>query len=133
MRRTTLLALSLVCGLLLMACSTTETTNNRNTNSNSSTAEKPAAATTPASGTASTTGDNVGVPECDDFITKYDACVSNKVPEMIRAQYKDAIARWRTEWRRMANDPNTRGQLASACKQAAEQQSAALKSFGCTF
>ena len=131
MRRTTILVLSLVCGLLLVACSKTETTYNSNTNSNSSTADKPAA--TPASETASTTGDNIGVRECDDFIAKYDACVSNKVPEMVRAQYKDAIARWRTEWRRMANDPNTRGQLASACKQAAEQQSAALKSFGCTF
>lgn len=130
MRRTTILVLSLVCGLLLMACTTTETTNNSNVAVVTST---PATASTPASGTASTTGDNIGVPECDDFITKYDACVSNKVPEMVRAQYKDAIARWRTEWRRMANDPATRGQLATACKQAAEQQSAALKSFGCTF
>lgn len=130
MRRTTILVLSLVCGLLLMACTTTETTNNSNTAVVTST---PATATTPASTTASTTGDNIGVPECDDFITKYDACVSNKVPEMVRAQYKDAIARWRTEWRRMANDPATRGQLATTCKQAAEQQSAALKSFGCTF
>ena len=131
MRITTTLALSLVCGLLLMACTATNT--NTNTNTTSNTTEKPATATTPASGTASSTGDNIGVPECDDFITKYDACVSNKVPEMVRAQYKDAIARWRTEWRRMAADPNTRGQLASACKQAAEQQSSALKSFGCTF
>jgi hypothetical protein len=133
MRRTTILVLSLVCGLVLMACSKTETTNNSNTTVGSSTTDKPASATTPASGTASTTGDNIGVPECDDFITKYDACVSNKVPEMVRAQYKDAIARWRSEWRRMANDPATRGQLAAACKQAAEQQSAALKSFGCSF
>ena len=132
MRRTTMLVLSLVCGLVLMACSKTETTNNSNTSSSSSTAEKPAT-TTPASETASTSGDKIGVPECDDFITKYDACVSNKVPEMVRAQYKDAIARWRSEWRRMANDPATRGQLAAACKQAAEQQSAALKSFGCAF
>ena len=133
MRRTTMLVLSLVCGLVLVACSTTETTNNSNTNSTSSTTEKPATTSTPATTTASTSGDNIGVPECDDFITKYDACVSNKVPEMVRAQYKDAIARWRTEWRRMANDPATRGQLAAACKQAAEQQSAALKSFGCAF
>jgi len=132
MRRTTILVLSLVCGLVLIACSKTETTNNSNTSAGSSTTEKPATST-PATTTASTSGDNIGVPECDDFITKYDACVSNKVPEMVRAQYKDAIARWRSEWRRMANDPATRGQLAAACKQAAEQQSAALKSFGCTF
>lgn len=130
MRRTTILVLSLVCGLLLMACTKTETTNNSNTAVVTST---PASATTPAAGTTAATGDNIGVPECDDFITKYDACVSNKVPEVVRAQYKDAIARWRSEWRRMANDPNTRGQLAAACKQAAEQQAAALKSFGCTF
>ena len=132
MRRTTILVLSLVCGLVLIACSKTETTNNSNTSAGSSATDKPATST-PATTTASTSGDNIGVPECDDFITKYDACVSNKVPEMVRAQYKDAIARWRSEWRRMANDPATRGQLAAACKQAAEQQSAALKSFGCTF
>ena len=131
MRRTTGVVLCLAFAILLIGCSTTET--NTNTNTTSSTTEKPATTTTPASGTASTTGDNIGVPECDDFIAKYDACVSNKVPEMVRAQYKDAIARWRSDWRRMANDPNTRGQLAAACKQAAEQQSAALKSFGCTF
>lgn len=132
MRRTTTLALSLVCGLLLMACTATNTNTNSNTNT-SSTTDKPATSTTPATGTATSTGDNIGVPECDDFIAKYDACVSNKVPEMVRTQYKDAIARWRSDWRRMAQDPNTRGQLAAACKQAAEQQSAALKSFGCTF
>lgn len=132
MRRVTFAFLSLVIATVLIGCSTATNTNT-NTNTASGTTDRPAAATTPATGTASTSGDNIGVPECDDFMTKYDACVSNKVPEMVRAQYKDAIARWRTEWRRMANDPATRGQLAAACKQAAEQQAAALKSFGCTF
>lgn len=131
MVRTTILMSCLVLGLVVMACSKTETTTN--TNTTSSTTEKPATTSTPATTTASTSGDNIGVPECDDFIAKYDACVSNKVPEMVRAQYKDAIARWRTEWRRMANDPATKGQLVAACKQAAEQQSAALKAFGCAF
>jgi hypothetical protein len=98
--------------------------------------EKPAtstAASTPAAATAASSDDKIGVPECDDFIAKYDACVSNKVPEMVRAQYKDAIARWRTEWRKLANDATARAQLVAACKQAAEQQAAALKSFGCAF
>jgi len=130
MRRATFLILFFVLALVLIGCSKTEQTTN--TNTTSGTTEKPAT-TAPASETASTSGDNIGVPECDDFIAKYDACVSNKVPEMMRAQYKDAIARWRSEWRRMANDPATRGQLAAACKQAAEQQNAALKSFGCAF
>lgn len=130
MPRVTFTFLALVIAMVLIGCSGTNT--NTNTNTATGTSDKPATAT-PASDTASTTGDKIGVPECDDFIAKYDACVSNKVPELVRAQYKDAIARWRSEWRRMANDPGTRGQLAAACKQAAEQQNTALKSFGCSF
>lgn len=133
MSRTVLLIASLVCAVLLFGCAKTENTNNANATAPA--AEKSGSmpsSSTPGS-TAASTDDKIGVPECDDFIAKYDACVSNKVPEMVRAQYKDAIARWRTEWRKQANDPATRGHLAAACKQAAEQQNAALKSFGCSF
>jgi hypothetical protein len=128
MRRTTTLALSLVCGLLLMACTTIETTNNSNTNSNSTTAEKPAAAT-PTSGTGSTSG-SIGVPECDDFLAKYDSCTS-KVPEMVRAQYENAGKQMRDQWKRLAENPQTKASLAAACKQAVEQQTAAWKMYGC--
>lgn len=135
MRRMTLVVLSLVSAIFLIGCTITETTNSNNSNSNSTagSSEKPATSTsTPGAATASS-DDKIGVPECDDFIAKYDACVSNKVPEMVRAQYKDAIVQWRTEWKRLANDPAVKGQLAARCKQAAEQQTAALKSFGCSF
>jgi hypothetical protein len=130
MRRTTMLVLSLVCGLVLMACSTTETTNNSNQTVGSSTTDKPASATTPASGTASTTGDKIGVPECDDFIAKYESCTS-KVPEMVRAQYENAGKQMRDQWKKLAENPQTKGTLAAACKQAVEQQAAAWKMYGC--
>ena len=130
MLRTTMLAVSLVCGLFLMACSTTET--NTNTNSGSSTTEKPAT-TTPATETASTSGDKIGVPECDDFIAKYEACVSTKVPEVARAQYQSSLRQWKDSWKKLADNPQTKPSLVSACKQAVDQHAAALKSFGCTF
>ena len=79
------------------------------------------------------TGEKIGVPECDDFIAKYDACVSSKVPEAARAQYKNALAQWRESWRGLAQNPQTKATLVSVCKQAAEQQAAALKSYGCGF
>lgn len=132
MSRTLLLIASLVCAVLLLGCAKTETTNNSNAPAAEKTGSSAPSSSTPGTTTASS-DDKIGVPECDDFIAKYDACVSNKVPEMVRAQYKDAIARWRTEWKKLANDPATRAQLATTCKQAAEQQSAALKSFGCSF
>ena len=130
MRRTTILVLSLVCGLVLMACSTTETTNNSNTNSTGSTTDKPATTTTPATTAASTSGASVGVPECDDFLAKYDSCTS-KVPEMVRAQYENAGKQMRDQWKKLAENPQTKGTLAAACKQAVEQQAAAWKMYGC--
>ena len=126
MRRTTMLALSVVCSLFLMACTMT-TTNNSNTNSNSA-ADKPAA--TPATQTASSSSTGVGVPECDDFLAKYDSCAS-KVPEMARAQYENTGKQMRDQWKKLADNPQTRGSLAAACKQAVEQQAAAWKMYGC--
>ncbi len=128
MRTTVLLSLCVVCALLLVACSKTQNSNNTSTPATSSTSPKTAA---PA--TASTSGEKIGVPECDEFIAAYDACVSSKVPEAARAQYKTAIEQWRSSWRKLAANPNTKATLAAACKQSAESARASMKSYGCTF
>ena len=131
MRRITLVILTTAVALVLFACAKTENTGNSNSNSSKTT-------TTGTSGTSTTSttasaGDKIGVPECDDFIAKYESCVSGKVPEMARAQYQSAVKQWKESWKKLAENPQTKGTLAAACKQAAEQQAAALKSFGCTF
>lgn len=132
MRRITLVIISTAFALVLFACSKTENTNNSNTNS-STTAGKSMA--TPGTSTTSTTstssaGDKIGVPECDDFIAKYEAC-TGKVPEIAREQYKSAMAQWKSSWKKLAENPQTKGTLVAACKQAAEQQEAAWKMYGC--
>jgi len=121
----TLLILAFLCAAILVGCSKSETSNNSNTVANSNKA-------TTTSGTTTTTssGDKIGIPECDEFIAKYDAC-AGKVPEIARTQYKDAGARWRAEWKKLADNPDTRGTLAAACKQTLEQQTAAWKAYGC--
>jgi|SRR5207253_7759401 len=130
MLRTSILIFSLLCAALLVGCSKTETSNDNNSSGGS----KPgSAASSPGSSTASSSGEKIGVPECDDFIAKYDACVSSKVPETARAQYKASIAEWRKSWKQLAENPATKSTLAAACKQAAAQQAAALKSYGCSF
>src|SRR2546421_4767917 len=125
MLRKSLLIFSILCAAILIGCSKTETSNSNTTADNSK-------KSTASSGTTAS-GDKIGVPECDDFIAKYDACVSSKVPEVARAQYQNAIKQWRDSWRKLAADPATKGSLAAACKQAREQQEAALKSYGCTW
>ncbi len=123
------LLLGVVCIIVLIGCSKTE-----NTNSNTTAANTNKAATTAAPpATTAAAGEKIGVPECDEFIAAYDACVSSKVPESARAQYKTAIAQWRSSWSKLAANPNTKATLAAACKQSAESARASMKSYGCTF
>ncbi len=123
------LLLGSVCIIVLIGCSKTE-----NTNSNTTTANANKAATTTAPrATTAAAGEKIGVPECDEFIAAYDACVSSKVPETARAQYKTAIAQWRSSWSKLAANPTTKATLAAACKQSAESARASMKSYGCTF
>jgi hypothetical protein len=129
MLKRTLLIFAVLCAAILVGCSKTETTENSNTAAGNS--NKPKTTATATTTTTASSGEKIGVPECDDFIAKYDACVSTKVPEAQRAQYKSTIDQWRSSWKKLAENSLTKGTLAAACKQAAAQQEAALKSYGC--
>ncbi|HEY3040139.1 MAG TPA: hypothetical protein VGJ66_15480 [Pyrinomonadaceae bacterium] len=124
------LLLCVVCTIVLVGCNKSEApTNESATTAN---ANKAATTTAPAN-TATTAGEKIGVPECDEFITAYEACVSGKVPEAARAQYKAGIEQWRTSWRKLAADPTTRPSLVAVCKQSAESARTSMKTYGCTF
>jgi hypothetical protein len=126
---TILLSLCVICALLAVACNKTENANTTNTNTPVASASPKTAAPSPATAAE----EKIGVPECDDFLAAYENCVSGKVPEAARAQYKTAIDQWRSSWRKLAANPATKGTLAAACKQSAESARASMKSYGCTF
>ena len=131
MSKSLLLMLCLVTGLLALACAQTAETNRNAVTPASATSPVPAG--TPSTNTNATAGAPIGIAECDSFLTAYDNCVSNKVPENIRAQYKTAIENWRTQWKRLADNPQTRSTLAAVCKQQMETARAQVQAFGCTF
>lgn len=131
MTKSLLLMLCLLTGLLVLACAKSET--NRNVAApaatNSSAPVHSPASTTNSSASA---GDKIGIEECDNFLTAYENCISSKVPEAARAQYKTALSTWRTQWKKAAENPQTRGTLAGICKQQMEATRASVKSLGCT-
>lgn len=141
MLKKSLLILCVLSAAILIGCSKTETSSNGNSTTTPANANKATTTTTtstpapPTTSTSSTTsaGDKIGVAECDDFIAKYEACVSGKVPEMARPQFESAVKQWKDSWKKLAENPQTKGTLAAACKQASEQQAAALKTYGCTW
>ena len=122
MLKMSLLIFSILCAAILFGCSKTEMSNSNTMagNSNKSMA---------SSGTTAS-GDKIGIPECDDYIAKYESCTP-KVPEAVRANYKGALDQVRASWKKLAADPATRGSLAAACKQATETAAASWKAYGC--
>jgi hypothetical protein len=135
----TKLIVTLFClgALLLVGCTTTETTNTNNTPAKAATpASSPAVtASTPApsTSTASTSGDKIGVPECDEFLTKYEACVSDKVPEAQRATFKTSMAQMRTAWHNAASTPQGKAALGTTCKTALESARTSMSAYNCSF
>lgn len=99
-----------VVGLLVLACGKPET--NR---------------------TAVVSGEQLGVPECDNFLNAYENCVSNNVPEEQRPKFQSIMANWRSDWKKHAADPQTRPGLIVACKNHLELARSQMKAYGCTF
>ena len=77
--------------------------------------------------------DKVGVPECDEYIAKYEACVYGKVPENVFPTLRASFAAMRKAWRDAAVTPHGRAGVAQACKNAHEQAKTSLRSYGCNW
>jgi hypothetical protein len=80
---------------------------------------------------ATTTAGGVGVPECDSYLTKLEACVQSHVPDAQKAQMRQALDESRQVWRTAAANPETRSTLATVCKQAETAQRVATAVYGC--
>jgi hypothetical protein len=93
------------------------------------TAAAPAATLAPAVTTA-TAGD-IGIPECDDFLKKYETCVSDHVPAATKAQFQAGLDQWRKTWKSIAAQPAARASLVTACQQALDNTKQATSVYGC--
>ena len=78
MLRKSLLVLSILCAAILIGCSKTEMSNSNTTADNSNKSATGTTGTTSTSGTSTagtttSSGEKIGIPECDDFLAKYEA------------------------------------------------------------
>ena len=135
MSKSLLLMSCILIGLLVLACGKAVETN-RNANANTATATAPAGPVPPTNkndNTNSSASAQVGVAECDAFITAYENCVNGKVPEASRAQFRTTLTTWRTEWKKLADNPQTRPTLVNVCKTHLENARTQMKAYNCTF
>lgn len=91
------------------------------------------AAAVSLSAVAAHAADPVGIPACDDFLTKYEACISGKVPEAQKSTFQMQIDQMRKTWTDMAKNPQTKPSMEAMCKSTSDQMKAAVGAYGCTF
>lgn len=88
------------------------------------------ATTAPAATVASA---EFGVPECDEYMTKWLACVDSKVPAEQRGLYKSAIEQSKASWKQAASTPQGKQGLAMACTQSLAATKQALAAYNCSW
>ncbi len=94
-------------------------------------APKPADAKTDVAAT----GDSVGVAECDEYIKKYEACLTSiaaKAPA-VEGPMKTAFQAQRDGFKKAASTPEGKATLPGICKQAIETAKASTSAYACTW
>lgn len=123
------LTAALICGIFfLVNCgggttTTTTTTTNNGSTTTTTTNTKPAdSPKTDATKTETASADSVGVPECDEYIKKYEACllkIAQKAPQ-IEPDLKKAFQTQRDGFKQAASNPSSKAMLPGQCKQLIE-------------
>lgn len=76
-------------------------------------------------------GGEIGVAECDEYVTKYKACLSDKVPAEAKDAMETGMKTMVDGWKQAASTPEGKKGLAEGCKQALASAKTAMASYGC--
>lgn len=78
-------------------------------------------------------GDTTGVAECDEYIEKYERCIttSPKIPEVAKRSMRASFDMIRVAWKESSATPSGRAGLATGCRRAIEAARQALVGYDC--
>ena len=124
-----LIAILLIGTIGFANCNSAPTT----TNSGNTTVVNTKPANTTTDVTKVEAGDKIGVPECDEYIQKYEACINSKVPEAQRGAFKTSFEAIQKGWKDAAANPQAKAGLATVCKQAIESAKQSMTAYSCAW
>lgn len=119
--RTTFAMTVLLAALGLAACSTSEPP---------ATTASTTPAATPAVATASP-ATSTGVAECDDYLARYEACLTSKVPAAAHAALKQSLATTRDVWNQTLATGG-KDALKASCEMARNASRPSMQAYGCS-
>lgn len=82
---------------------------------------------------AGASGDKIGVAACDEYIEKYEQCLtsSTKIPDVAKTSMRDAFDQQRKAWKAAAATPAGKAAMEAGCKQAMEAAKQAMAAYDC--
>jgi hypothetical protein len=93
--------------------------------------ETPAAEASASTAADASASGEFGVKACDDYMTKYTACINAKVPESSRPEMNQALEHTKVQWKALAATDAGRQALTAACTQASALAKSTTQAYGC--
>ncbi len=134
---------ALVCGVFFLTnCSSTPTTNsntatvtNKPADSPKNTATTTTNTTTTETKTETASTESFGVPECDEYVKKYEACLTKIAKDAPQAQpgLKTAFDGQRSAIKQAIATPQGKSMMATQCKQYMESAKQATSAYSCSW
>jgi hypothetical protein len=75
--------------------------------------------------------ERVGVPECDDYLARYQACLESRAPASSREPLRVALEQSRATWRKAAAASADHRALAQVCERTQQAARTAMQAYGC--
>jgi hypothetical protein len=75
--------------------------------------------------------ESIGIFECDEYLRKFEVCITHKVPEIVRGDMKKTLNETRASWKEAVSKAKDKSDLTEACKIATEAAKESLTVFNC--
>ncbi len=73
----------------------------------------------------------LGIPECDEYLFKFQNCLQTKVPDLAKIPLQIGMQRAVEEWKKRAAIPDKRPEVGPACLLAMQASKPAMEKFKC--
>ena len=118
--------------MLILALSACETKEHAEAELGALSKAKTAAAKASAHANMSQT-EAIGVPDCDDYIRKYETCLAEKVPQEKRAELRRTLDQQRNKWRDAVTGGESQDAVAQQCRSANNTAQSEMGDYGCSW
>lgn len=91
----------------------------------------PSSSGSSGSSSGSSSGESTGIPECDDYLNKWETCIKTGYPASVRATLLKTVTKLRATYKKYGAMASVKATMASSCTRAKANMAKSTKRYGC--